>query len=250
MKGRISGSPTSVAGTASNWTPPASLGQILAFAAGFADTCGFVSLSGLFTAHVTGNLVLIGASLAGVQEGGMISKLVALPVFCLLVIVTRIAVARMQYLPRQTTLAVILAVEALFLLGFMSLGVIFGPFASADSLIAIATGMLGVAAMAIQNATARILLGTQVPSTVMTGNVTQLVLDLVDIFARRVSMDGRQAARSRVKKMAPVILSFVIGAAAGALGYGAIGFWCLAAPTFVVFAASWLVRTSKCAQSP
>jgi uncharacterized membrane protein YoaK (UPF0700 family) len=33
----------------------------LAFVAGFLDTCGFVALFGLFSAHVTGNFVLLGA---------------------------------------------------------------------------------------------------------------------------------------------------------------------------------------------
>jgi len=230
---------------APGWVPPAALGQILAFAAGFVDTCGYVSLSGLFTAHVTGNLVLIGASLAGHLGGGMVSKLVALPVFCLLVVVTRLAVARLKYLPLQKTLSVVLMVEAVFLLGFLAMGVAFGPFPDADSLIAIATGMLGVAAMAIQNAMARILLGTQVPSTVMTGNVTQLVLDCVDIVGRRSSVELRQAARARAKKMAPVILTFVIGAVAGALCYDAFGFWCLAAPTVAVFVGGWLVQGGR-----
>ena len=36
---------------------------LLAFTAGCTDTIGFVALYGLFTAHVTGNFVLLGASI-------------------------------------------------------------------------------------------------------------------------------------------------------------------------------------------
>src|ERR1700729_491960 len=52
----------------------------LAFTAGYADTCGFVALFSLFTAHVTGNFVLLGASLIR-PHAGVIAKLLALPVF-------------------------------------------------------------------------------------------------------------------------------------------------------------------------
>ena len=48
----------------------------LSFTAGFVDTCVFVGLFGLFTAHVTGNFVLVGAEL--VHRGGdILPKLLA-----------------------------------------------------------------------------------------------------------------------------------------------------------------------------
>src|SRR4051812_23767968 len=52
----------------------------LGFVAGFVDTCGFVALFGLFTAHVTGNFVLIGAAVAG-SGTGIAAKLAAFPIF-------------------------------------------------------------------------------------------------------------------------------------------------------------------------
>ena len=55
------------------------LGALLAFTAGAVDTLGFIALFGLFSAHVTGNFVLIGAALTH-DAVGLIGKLLALPV--------------------------------------------------------------------------------------------------------------------------------------------------------------------------
>lgn len=65
----------------------------LAFVAGFVDTCGFVALFGLFSAHVTGNFVLLGASLIR-PHAGVIAKLLALPVFMAAVAGTRLFLIR------------------------------------------------------------------------------------------------------------------------------------------------------------
>jgi uncharacterized membrane protein YoaK (UPF0700 family) len=39
------------------------LAALLSFTGGFVDTTGFLGLQGLFTAHVTGNFVTLGATL-------------------------------------------------------------------------------------------------------------------------------------------------------------------------------------------
>jgi uncharacterized membrane protein YoaK (UPF0700 family) len=43
--------------------------SVLAAIAGYVDTLSFVALFGLFTAHVTGNFVLIGAEATGFGQG-------------------------------------------------------------------------------------------------------------------------------------------------------------------------------------
>ncbi len=72
-----------------------SLPTLLSFNGGYVDTLGFLSLSGLFTAHVTGNFVTLGAT-AALGLGGALSKLLALPVFCLVVFLSRLACLKLQ----------------------------------------------------------------------------------------------------------------------------------------------------------
>src|SRR6202051_5044629 len=62
---------------------------LLSLNAGFVDTAGFLALQGLFTAHVTGNFVTLGAALV-LGTSGAVAKLLALPVFCIVVIATRL----------------------------------------------------------------------------------------------------------------------------------------------------------------
>ena len=114
------------------------------------DTCVFVGLFGLFTAHVTGNFVLIGAELVH-HSGDVMPKLLALPVFMLAVAVAARAVDALRQRGRNAVVA-ILAFEALFL--FMSAAASFSLKAAAHSgdASALAIGMLACAAMGLQNA--------------------------------------------------------------------------------------------------
>jgi len=111
----------------------------LAFIAGFVDTCGFVALFGLFSAHVTGNFVLLGASLVQ-PHAGVIAKLLALPVFMSSVALTRWYLIRW---PTQGRRGVLLA-EAVFLALFLAAGVRASPVGDADAPLAIVAGMLAV----------------------------------------------------------------------------------------------------------
>jgi uncharacterized membrane protein YoaK (UPF0700 family) len=67
----------------------ATLPLLLSLNAGYVDTAGFLALQGLFTAHVTGNFVTLGASLA-LGTSGTLAKLLALPMFCAVVIAVRL----------------------------------------------------------------------------------------------------------------------------------------------------------------
>ncbi|MPW24162.1 DUF1275 domain-containing protein, partial [Paraburkholderia sp. CNPSo 3157] len=102
------------------------------------------------------------------------------------------------------------------------------------------------AAMGVQNAHGRLVARPGVPNTVMTGNVTQAVLDAIDVLSPHAPSDAQAVARTRLGKMLPAILAFAAGAIAGALAYRQVGFWALLLP-FVVLA--WLALNARGASS-
>lgn len=71
---------------------------LLAASAGAIDTISFITLFGLFTAHVTGNLVVVGAFLAGENEG-IVIKLLAIPVFMISVAFTTLIIKTRKCIP-------------------------------------------------------------------------------------------------------------------------------------------------------
>ncbi|ENZ8244511.1 TPA: DUF1275 domain-containing protein [Klebsiella aerogenes] len=151
---------------------------LLAASGGAIDTISFITLFGLFTAHVTGNLVVAGAALATNSEG-ILSKLLAIPVFMLAVAIVTLVIKRRKIITPRF-LGGLFVVEILLLLLFGLLGLLWQPFIGADSVTALITGMAGVMAMGVRNATTRLLLPATSPSTMMTGNVTQLTIDVVN----------------------------------------------------------------------
>lgn len=207
----------------SPWLAPA----LLSFVAGYVDTVGFVALFSLFTAHVTGNFVLIGATLGQATTGssGLLAKLLALPCFILAVALSTLVLRRLQSAQRNAARWALVA-QATMVALFMASGILAEPLRDGDAPLALVTSMLGVAAMSIQNAASRIVFGEMAPSTVMTGNVTQLVIDCVDIL-RTGSSGATVSTRARIVKMLPPVLAFAAGALLGGVGYHLIGFACL-----------------------
>ena len=205
------------------------LPTLLSFNGGYVDTVGYLSLQGLFTARVTGNFVTIGAALV-FGTSGVIAKLLALPVFCIVIVATRLVSFN---LPRRwPVLETMLTLKLILLLIAAVLAITIGPFANGDSGPAIMMGMTLVSAMAIQNAAHRIHMGTAPPTTLMTGTTTQIMIDIADMI-RRIRGPARDAVLARSRRMCVAVASFAAGAAAGAMLFYAIGTWCFALPPIV-----------------
>ncbi len=220
------------------------LPTVLSFNGGYVDTAGYLALQGLFTAHVTGNFVTIGAALV-FGTSGVVAKLLALPVFCMVIIVTRLVSFNLP--ARWPVLETMLTMKLLLLLVAAVLAIAMGPFANGDGAPAITMGMTLVSAMAIQNAAQRIHLGATPPTTLMTGTTTQIMIDIADMI-RGVPGVARDATKSRLRRMCVAVASFAVGAAAGALLFHAIGSWCFALPPVVAFLAR--IAAKSCLTAP
>ncbi|HWW28518.1 MAG TPA: DUF1275 family protein [Steroidobacteraceae bacterium] len=211
-----------------------SLQVLLSVNGGYVDTAGFLALHGLFTTHVTGNFVTLGAALVQ-GTSGAVAKLLALPMFCIVVIASRLLSVALT--PRglgtgMPALRALVGIKVALLILGAGLAIGLGPFASGDGWPALLTGMTLVAAMAIQNAIHRIHMNSTPPTTIMTGNTTQIMIDLADLV-RGVSADARIAIRSRLSRMSGSVAAFAAGCAAAALIYAKQDVWCFLIPPIV-----------------
>ncbi|QUS38062.1 DUF1275 domain-containing protein [Tardiphaga alba] len=211
-----------------------SLTGLLSYNGGYTDTAGFLAFQGLFTAHVTGNFVTIGSALA-LGTSGVLTKLLALPVFCIVVIATRLGGHALS-IRGAPVLRYMLAFKCLLLLVGAVLAITLGPSRDGDSIPALAAGLTLVSAMAVQNAVHRIHLSAAPPTTLMTGTTTQLMIDLADtLFSRDREQLG--AIFKRLKSIASAVGFFAIGCATAALLFAAVGSWCFVIPPLLAVSA-------------
>lgn len=203
------------------------LPAVLSIIAGSVDAIGFLGLGGLFTAHVTGNLVVLVAHLA-TGSGAPIANLLSVPVFVAALGLTRLLAGVLERIG-FVSLRPLLLVQLLLL--FASLALCASASARLDphGMRAILAGMFGVSAMAVQNALVQISL-RGVPSTaVMTTNITRFMMDLGEVmFSRKLSAVAK--ARDRAMLTWPAIVGFAVGGGLGAACEAAIGLMSLALP--------------------
>jgi uncharacterized membrane protein YoaK (UPF0700 family) len=217
---------------------------ILALIAGYVDTVGYIALFGLFTAHVTGNFVLIGAEVAGVGQGVLL-KLLAFPSFIMGIAMSSVL---FKYLerdrPAHTPVALYL-LQAALLAAFLVTGWLAAPIDDASGPLVLVCGVLGTMAMGVQNACGRLLQTTGLPNTVMTGNVTQVVLDVIELIHRGMQGGHAEQVSERLKKTLAAMSGFAVGAILGALAYVRFSFAAIALPVAVMLVLAWHRRGSE-----
>ncbi|TPW26954.1 DUF1275 domain-containing protein [Martelella alba] len=217
-----------------------SIASVLSFNGGYVDTMGFVALNGLFTAHVTGNFVTLGATLAN-GTGGVLDKLLALPVFCVTVLAARAFGGWLSLRKYQAIPVFLWCKFGLFMIAAILAVTL--PLHDRAGDASVPLGMVLVVAMAIQNALHRTHLSDQPPTTLLTGTTTQIMLDFSDVL-----FGDRTKGRSAYPHVLPLIRALVLfgaGCAVAALAFRVSHRFCFFIPPLTIAAALMLSRREK-----
>jgi uncharacterized membrane protein YoaK (UPF0700 family) len=208
------------------------LAALLSATAGAVDVIGFQTL-GLFTAHITGNIVVVAAEVVSSGSPRRL-QILAIPVFMAAVATTWLIAAPRRR--RGLAVAKPLLLLQCLLIGGVLLTSVFGREDMKLSGAAQASAaLLAVSAMACQFATLRLAL-PGIPSTgVMTGNLTQIVLSALDTKWPKQSND---VAEEQLAKAGRSFVAFVLGCTGGALAVSWIKpwAWCLPFATSILAA--------------
>ena len=102
-----------------------------------------------------------------------------------------------------------------------------------------AVGRMMIAAMAIQNAIQRVHMASLPPTTIMTGNSTQLMLDVADFVSGHGDPGNRAIMRRRLGHLGRALAAFAFGCALAAVALIKAGMWCFALPPIIATATIW-----------
>jgi uncharacterized membrane protein YoaK (UPF0700 family) len=198
---------------------PALLWGVLSLTAGSADVISFLGLGGLFNSHITGNLMILAVRVVN-GDTAPLALLLSVPVFVVVVFLARVLASRLQF-ARVPPLLPLLALQLALLTGCLALSVSGGGL--------VVAGMLGVSAMAVQNALGQSALVGAPPTAAMTANVTRFALALAELVLRR-SARQIEVARSQMEHTWPAIVGFAAGGGLGAALEAQVGLWAFALP--------------------
>jgi uncharacterized membrane protein YoaK (UPF0700 family) len=205
------------------------LPPLLSVIAGMVDLIGFLTLGRIFTAHVTGNLVV--AAAAAVHGGPWnLAQALAIPVF-MLVVAAAWLIARASGLHGVALTRLLLVIQFLLLLAVLAFSVTTAPSADPRGLMAGIAVMIAVSAMAFQYALLRLALPKAVSTAVMTGNLTNTVLSLMELLSPLQPL--LPVDRGRLKGSLRLLVGFLAGCLIAAVGVSFMGDWAWSMPTLL-----------------
>ena len=212
------------------------LPPMLSVIAGMVDLTGFFMLGNIFTAHITGNLVVASAV---VVRGGPLNpaQLLAIPVFMVAIAFVWL-IARSSNRRGPSLVRLLLLVQFLLLAMVLVFCVAAAPSSNPHGIPACVAALIAVSAMACQYALLRLALPRAVSTAVMTGNLTNTVLSIMDALSRgHPLMSGDDV---RLKRSLYLLLGFLLGCVVAATAISTMGEWAWSLP--VVLAAAAVVR--------
>jgi uncharacterized membrane protein YoaK (UPF0700 family) len=168
---------------------------VLAFAAGYADAAAYLGLGGVFTANMTGNMILLGLGIAQLRPGAAGRVGLSLACFAIGVALGALVLRGRRREPRPWHVERAIGLEGLLLVLLATGWTVAGPYPEglADA------PLIGLAAlsMGIQSETVRAFGLWGVSTTYMTGTLTSLS---AAIFARAAPPAADEAAAPRSRR--------------------------------------------------
>jgi uncharacterized membrane protein YoaK (UPF0700 family) len=227
----------------------------LAGAAGFVDAVGFITLRGLFVAHMSGNSVRLGVDLGRGAVGAAAPAAVAVLSFVAGVAVGTVAAEVATRHAAASVAALVLAIETGLVAAFMAYGLatLHGGDVARRSLTPFyVLATLAVVAMGIQTAALRQLGGRTISTTYVTGVLTALTQEATNyvfwlrdgprrderrsFLGRVLGLGSRTDSRNRVLLLAAVWLAYAGGAILGGFCDEQVALWSLFVPLGVLLA--------------
>jgi uncharacterized membrane protein YoaK (UPF0700 family) len=141
---------------------------------GLIDAVSYIALGHIFTANMTGNIVLLGFALAGVPGLSALRSLTAFAAFFVGALIGGRLATRLAPLSSRRWRMTAFGCEALFLLGATLVSIVPVPFGSTRMYAVI---VLTALAMGLRNATVRKLALPDLTTTVLTLTITGLAAD-------------------------------------------------------------------------
>ena len=183
---------------------------IMAAIAGFSDVFGFIALHQLFTAHITGNVVMA-ISYSIYHIPGISPRLIAIPTFVIFAIIATIIIETHGI--TKFALRIWLTIELLLFVSLMYLGIVFRDHFVVTTNTFTIIAMIPVTAMAIHNTLMKTYHRGVPVFTVVTGNLSQLIISCTSLFLCKVNIhpENRPQRIQEIKKIGNIILGFVTG---------------------------------------
>lgn len=205
------------------------LPAMLSVIAGMVDLTGFFLLGNIFTAHVTGNLVI--ASAVAVRRGPTNPvQLLAIPVFIVALALAWL-IARISNQKGVALVRLLLLIQFLLLTAVQVLCLIAVPSTHPHGVLAGVAALIAVSAMACQYALLRLALPGAISTAVMTGNLTTTVLGIMDALSHGHPLMSTDDGR--LKRSLYLLFGFLLGCVIAALAISTVGDWAWTLPALL-----------------